>query len=203
MQAIKTIFSASFDELNESQKAQAIDVMRAIENQDSTPWWSTEQCNNLKAELWDEYGIYDADIQWSGFCSQGDGASIATGYNIEIEKFLRKCKAWSKFRQLHNHIANDEIVMKVDRSSGRYSHSNMVSGNVSFHWGIDYTPIQEAASERLEEFLTDKIRELSDALYKSLDAENDYHNSDEALTELINANDYHFEVLDGEVQGLA
>ena len=82
-------------------------------------------------------------------------------------------------------------------------YKRQVSGIVSFEWGANYTPLQEAASERLEEFLTDKIRELSDALFVALGKENDYHNSDEALTDLINANDYHFEVLEGEVQKLA
>lgn len=203
MKAIATIYSASFDELDATQKAQAIDVMRNIESQDATPYWGKEMTEQLKETLWNEYGVYNADIQWQGFCSQGDGASISTDYNIMIETFLRKCKVWSKFRSLHNHIKNDEIVMKVERTGHMYSHSNMVRGSVSFHWGVDYTPTQEAASEELEQYLTDKIRELSDKLYSDLSDENDYHNSDEALTDLINANDYHFEVLDGEVQGLA
>lgn len=203
MQAIKTIFSASFDELNATQQAEAINVLRDIENQDSTPYWSVFVVDQWKEDLSTEYGVTDPVIFWSGFSSQGDGASISTDYYIDIEKFLRKCKVWSKFRVLHNIVDREEIHCRFDRSSSRYSHENTVSGHVELDYNIDWTSKQEETAERLEEFLTETIRDLSRTLYKELDDANDYHHSDEAIKDLINANDYRFEVLDGEVQGLA
>jgi|AGFT01.1.fsa_nt_gi hypothetical protein len=201
---IDVIKAVSYDALNEAQKAQAIEIMRALENQDSTPYWSVDITDQWKADLDTEYGIYNAEIEWSGFCSQGDGASISTDYYINLEKFLRKVKAWSKFRRLHRIIADEEIHAKVNRGSSRYSHENTVSGSVELDYNIDFTHKQVLASEVLEEFLTDTIRDLSSKVYKELDDENDYQSSDEALWSTIEANEYDFKVNQaGEVLGIA
>lgn len=201
---IDVIKAVSYDALNEAQKAQAIEIMRDLENHDSTPFWSQCILEDWKEHLESNYGISEAVIYWSGFSSQGDGASISTEYYIDIEKFLRKCKAWSKFRVLHNIVDREEIHAKVNRSSSRYSHENTVGGSVELDYNIDWTPTQEANAERLEEFLTDTIRDLSRTLYRELEKENDYQQSDEALWATIEANEYDFKVnQDGEVLGIA
>lgn len=201
---IDVITSVSYADLNEAQKEKAIEIMRDLENQDSTPFWSTCILDDWKEDLESNYGISEAVIYWSGFCSQGDGASISTEYYIDIEKFLRKCKAWSKFRVLHNIVDREEIHAKVERSSSRYSHENTVGGSVELDYNIDWTSTQEANAERLEEFFTDKIRELSRELYRELEKENDYQQSDEALWETITANEYSYAVNQaGEVLNIA
>lgn len=201
---IDVITSVSYADLNEAQKEKAIEIMRELENHDSTPYWAENITDEWKEDLETEYGITDAVIYWSGFCSQGDGASISTDYYIDIEKFLRKCKAWSKFRVLHNIVEREEIHAKVERSSSRYNHENTVGGCVELDYNIDWTPKQEEAAERLEEFLTDKIRELSRELYRELDKENDYQQSDEALWATIEANEYNYAVNQaGEVLKIA
>lgn len=191
---IDVIKSVSYADLNEEQKEKAIEIMRELENEEMTPFWSVDITDQWKETLDTEYGITDAVIYWSGFCSQGDGASISTEYYIDIEKFLRKCKAWSKFRVLHKIIDREEIHAKIDRSSSRYNHENTVSGSVELDYNIDWTAKQESEAERLEEFLTETIRELSCKLYKELDNENDYQNSDDALWSTIEANEYDFAV---------
>lgn len=199
---VNTIFAKSFDELNEEQKAKAIEIMRNIENQDSTPYWSTYLVNDMKDQLV-QYGIDDSEIQWTGFCSQGDGASISTD-DINPEKFLRKVKAWTKFRNLRKFIANDTLSIAVSRGNHRYSHEYCVSGEVNICYSEEVTATQARAVEELQALVTEVIRDLSRTLYKDLEKENDYHDSDEALTELINANDYQFEVDEfGEVLKLA
>lgn len=201
---IDVITSVSYADLNEAQKERAIEIMRDLENQDTTPFWASYVTDEWKEKLDTEYGITDADIQWSGFSSQGDGASISTDYYIDIEKFLRKCKAWSKFRVLHAIVEREEIHAKVNRSSSRYSHENTVSGSVELDYNIDWTSKQEETAERFEEFLTETIRELSCKLYRQLDDENDYQQSDEALWATIEANEYNYAVNQaGEVLNIA
>lgn len=201
---IDVITSVSYADLNEAQKERAIEIMRELENQDTTPFWASYVTDEWKEKLDTEYGITDADIQWSGFCSQGDGASISTEYYIDIEKFLRKCKAWSKFRVLHAIVEREEIHAKVNRSSSRYSHENTVSGSVELDYNIEWTSKQEETAERFEEFLTETIRELSCKLYRQLDNENDYQQSDEALWATIEANEYNYAVNQaGEVLNIA
>lgn len=202
MNVIDTIFSKSFDELNAEQKEKAIDVMREIENQDTTPYWSIDLVNQMKEKLV-QYGIDDSEIQWSGFCSQGDGASISTD-NIKPEMFLRKVKSWSKFKGLRKFINEDTISLSVYRGNHHYSHEYCVSGNVEIVYYEDVTAKQEQLVDDLQTLITSTIRDLSRELYKDLESENDYHNSDEALIELIDANDYHFKVNStGDVLGLA
>lgn len=201
---IDVITSVSYADLNEAQKERAIEIMRELENQDTTPFWASYVTDEWKEKLDTEYGITEADIQWSGFSSQGDGASISTDYYIDIEKFLRKCKAWSKFRVLHAIVEREEIHAKVNRSSSRYSHENTVSGSVELDYNIDWTSKQEETAERFEEFLTETIRELSCKLYRQLDDENDYQQSDEALWATIEANEYNYAVNQaGEVLNIA
>lgn len=201
---IDVITSVSYADLNEAQKERAIEIMRDLENQDSTPFWSTCILDDWKEYLSTDYGIHDSEIHWSGFCSQGDGASISTSTNIDIEKFLRKCKVWSKFRVLHAIVERGEINAKVNRTSSRYSHENTVVGHVELDYNIEWTSKQEETAERLEEYLTETIRDLSRELYKVLDNENDYQQSDEALWETIEANEYSYAVNQaGEVLNIA
>ena len=201
---IDVITSVSYADLNEAQKERAIEIMRDLENQDTTPFWAECITDDWKEHLSTEYGITDAEIEWSGFSSQGDGASISTEYYIDIEKFLRKCKAWSKFRVLHNIVSREEIHAKVERSSSRYCHENTVSGLVELDYSIGWSNAVELASSRLEEFVTGKIRDLSRELYKELDKENDYQQSDEALWATIEANEYNYAVNQaGEVLNIA
>lgn len=200
---IDTIRSMAFDELNEVQQKKAFDVMRELDNHDTTPWWSTERCEEAVEDLI-QYGIQDAETEWSGFASQGDGASISTDTYINLETFLRKLKKWSAFRALHRFIAEEEINARVLRTGARYSHKYTVYGNVEINYNIDPTAKQEEQRDALEDLLTDFIRDKSQELYDVLDKENDYHNSDEAQKEAIVSNGYEFKVNDtGEVLSLA
>lgn len=203
MNVIDTIYSKSFDELDSVQKKKAIDVMREYENEDYNPYWS-QSINEDKQELMNnEYGFTDTVIYYSGFCSQGDGASISTD-SIDIEKFLRKIKAWSKFRILHKHFSEGNITLKVDRNDNRYSHEYTIYGVVDLNYYTEFTAKQEEKAEELETLLTETIRDLSRQHYQELSDENDYQNSDEALIDLINANNYRFKVNQGGfVMGLA
>lgn len=203
MNVIDTIYSKSFDELNEEQKEKAIDVMRELDRHDSDPFWA-QLINEDKRELMDnEYGFTDTVIHYSGFCSQGDGASISTE-SIDAETFLRKIKAWSKFRVLHKHFNDGNITLKIARNDHRYSHENTVYGVVDLNYYTEFTAKQEEKAEELETLLTETIRDLSRQHYQVLSDENDYQNSDEALIESINANDYNFKVNStGNVLGLA
>lgn len=202
MEIINTIYSMAFDELNDAQKGQAYDVMRSINEQDTTPYWSVMQCDDMKETL-KEYGIDDADIQWSGFSCQGDGASISTD-TIDIEKFLRKVKAWSKFKSLHRLIDENDVSASVLRDTSRYCHEYCVTGNVEAYYNVDITKRQEWAITELQTFITEFIRDKSRDLYRTLEAENDYQDTDNAIKEHIEANEYSFKVdSDGKVLELA
>lgn len=202
MKVIDTIRAMSFDELNDTQKSQAYDVMRDIDREISNPYWAQDLVEQCKEDL-DQYGLSSCDIQWSGFSSQGDGASISAE-SIEIETFLRKVKKWSAFRGLHRLINAGDLTAKMYRGNERYSHEYTVSGETEFNHHCDYTAKQEDLANDLTSLITETVRQLSRDLYRDLESDNDYHSSDEYYKEYIECNDYHFKVnADGKVLSLA
>lgn len=197
---IDTIRAIPFVGMTTSQKAAAIAYMREHGDHDYSDFIIEE----WKSKLSVEYGITEAEILFSGFWSQGDGASISTGYYIDLEVFLRKVKKWSKFKAIQKAIHDEEISVKVDRLPSLYVHENTVSANIFMDYSIDWTTKQGAAANGLEELVTEEIRQLSKQVYAELEKEYEYRQTDEAITDMIECNDYSFKVNDnGDVLGIA
>ncbi|EIM2934289.1 hypothetical protein K5Y72_003107 [Escherichia coli] len=107
---MKTIVNAenvSFDKLSDAQKEKAIDLIRERERESNNDFFADSVIEDYKNDILPEYGIDDAVIYWSGFWSQGDGASISTD-RVDIEKFLRKVKSLTKFRGIRKLFDIDE-----------------------------------------------------------------------------------------------
>lgn len=185
-----------FNELTTEQQARAIDKNRDI-NVDYDGW-----CEHVTHEYHtklEALGFEGVESQYSGFCSQGDGASF-TASNIDIEKFLRSTKRWSHYRKLQEFIKINEITGEVKRDHGsRYSHYNTTEAFLSGDWQIDLTPAQQALYDELQKELDDYITEQGKAYYSDLDT--CYYDliSDENVKETIIANDMDFEETDHSV----
>ncbi len=142
-------------------------------------------------------------IHYSGFWSQGDGASFIGSY-----KFLPGCceKIREEFgtdETLHS-IADRLSAMhcrlrlidggwlegKITQHSSRYSHSGTMDA-VCFD-----KDSEELDAETCDEF-RDLMREFADWIYEGLKEDYDSCMSDEAADEALEANDYEFEE-DGE-----
>jgi hypothetical protein len=140
----------TFDELPPEAKEKALDKQRDI-NVDSDSWY--EPIIDGFIEDMEEFGINIdiEDVQFTGFYSQGDGASF-TCNNIDSDVFLRaigvKDSRFLKMddededktglRNLANDLGNigfdkltriepDEIEITFRRNSSQYSHENTVS----------------------------------------------------------------------------
>lgn len=185
-----------FTELNDKQKATALDKHRDI-NVDCSEW-----CEHITSKFYEELnaiGFEGVESQYSGFCSQGDGASF-TAESIDIEKFLRSQKRWSHYRQLHEMIRIKDITGEVKRDPGsRYSHYNTTEAFLDGDWQLDLTPKQQALYDELQKELDDYITEQGKAYYSELDT--CYYDliSDENVKETIIANDMDFEETDHSV----
>lgn len=127
-------------------------------------------------------------LYWSGFWSQGDGASFAGSWSYakgcvaEIKKYaptdkklheiaarLAKCSGRTFYQ------ATAEITQ-----SGRYSHEMTMQIDCGIHCGIE--------SELLECF-----RDLARWFYSALESEYNYQTSIDAFSELCEANAYEFD----------
>lgn len=213
-----------FEELSESSKETARDWYRQFVFQDSSDWdfvyEDAERMANLmgieieyrtahgwKGKTWQEPCIF-----FSGFSSQGDGASFHGWYQyakgavkaIKDETgFGLKCSDGSVGKGDMELIRIAQALQDVQKryfyklrarmgsgsGSNFYSHSGTMSVDVSDYDDRDH---RDSWSDTEEE-ITQLMRDFADWIYKQLSAEYDYQTSDESIDENILANEYDFD----------
>lgn len=197
-----------FEELSDSAKEKARDWFR---EGDVDQFWSESVIEDLVA-IAALMGI-DIDtrpvqtmggstrqepaVYWSGFASQGDGAcfearlSYRKGATAAVKAYAPKDKelhriaaAWTNAQRPHGFK-----VIGTVKHSGHYSHEYCTRFEFEHsEKGFDYDKLDAAA----EEALIEPVRDLMRWLYKGLEAEYDYQNSDEQVDENIRINEYTF-----------
>ena len=132
------------------------------------------------------------DVQFSGFWSQGDGASF-TG-SIDILKYLKETRQLTVYRPLvkaiNNGYVSDTVV--ISRDSYHYSHENTCSAD-DIEVYEDISPKVEDLRIDLEYELEEKRKDLSIELYRDLEKTYNYLCSEEAIVETLVANEYEFD----------
>lgn len=181
----------NFDELSEDAQKEALNANRDFLADD--PHWDTVyiwECEDMLKEK----GYSEIDIRYSGFSSQGDGAS-ATAV-VDLEKWIAvDPEKRSKFQP----IADIDHIAKVVRAPyPHYVHSNMIDAEVTVYDEDIADDLEKIACE-LEKAITTDIRALSDEIYKTLEGEYDSITSDEVLAEHFTENEYWF-LEDGTLQ---
>ena len=155
----------------------------------------------------------EQEPSFSGFCSQGDGASWTGQYRAQ--------SGWSPAvptydlapAKMREHAPQDEelhriadelcllariygpVYAVVGRSGGHYVHSNMMCLDQwsYFDEDVDQDDVAEEILELIETTLKDLFVDLADWLYKSLEGEYDDLRSDDAVKESLEANDIYEE----------
>lgn len=213
----KTVYT--FDELSDKAKEKARDWYRQGNCEDS--FWSEgvlDQAEEVSVML----GIdlcqtpyktiggetrYKATIYFSGFWSQGDGACFEGTWDASKVRADALKKEWPTDKELHR-IADGfaEVAKEYPegafsvKHTGHYSHSHSTSFDVelndpkendleydSTEWSVAATKWRED-----EETLIELARDFMDWIYKQLEKEWDYQNSDEQVDESIKCNEYEF-----------
>ena len=170
----KTYNVYKYDELTTEQKQKAIENLQGI-NTEYFDWY--EYTIQDEKENLQKAGFEDSDISFSGFCCQGDGASFTA--TIDTIKLVPT--------NLQKYI--DTIT--ITKSSYNSEHEYTMQIN------IDYTdePTDTDTDQQLgnlENEILEKSRDKARAIYKRLETEYNYLNSDESIIETIQANDYDF-----------
>jgi hypothetical protein len=169
-----------FEDFSPKEQAKIIDNYRDI-NVDHD-WYDTE-IEDFK-NLLEILGFYNVDIQFSGFASQGDGASFTGRFTPaktqELKKRAKKLKSEAPNVPLYNYtdmkFSEEELEderVEVERLSSRYSHENTISSD----------------NDDLKEF----AKNFSRYIYRQLEAQYDYLTCDDAIKETLEANDYDFD----------
>ena len=136
-------------------------------------------------------GYDTADISFSGFCSQGDGASFEGNYwhvPDALQKINSECNDKELIRiaealtllQITRRIKGFEPFSATIRARGRHCHSGNMSVTIEYSSEDDLDPIDEIEGE-----VAKLMRDFADWIYERLEAEYDYLCSDEYVDERL------------------
>jgi hypothetical protein len=208
----------SFEELSPEAKKNALDELRDI-NVEYSDWHETV-IEDFEGHL-KEFGVGDVEVSYSGFYSQGDGASFIADV-FDTKTFMSKALGlkdteWldmedeekpedegSRLRadlldigfDTREKLKPDNFIIKIERTSNRYSHENTIEGRV-FIEDIPESIEDEIPSQTIESEIEDKVtnwaRSESKDLYSNLENYYDELRSDEVVEETITQNDYKFD----------
>jgi len=205
----------TFDQLNHYGKANAMSRYN-----DAPDDWADEIIANAKRDG-PARGFDVEDVAWSGFHSQGDGASW-TG-SIHIPTFIEyhnkpDSEDFSKYVVLAELIKDGWTEMRVEvaRHGYYYSHSNtMHVSDISDNFynanddattridagileGADvYELIQSIGAhymlDELQGWMESKAKQYADEIYKQLRDEYDAYTSEERFKDICDINDWRFD----------
>lgn len=193
----------TFPELSETAKETAIQKYSGTADSD---WWDSVYEDAVAvAELIgitiNEDNKGKPEIRFSGFWSQGDGASFTGSYAYRrdsvnlVSSYTGGDKALvaiasqlSKIQRKHFYGVTAEIGIV----GGNYCHSNMMRADVSHSQDRELP-------EDVESDVLEQMRAFADWVYRQLEKEYEYQNSEEAVAELAEANDWLFNEA-GELQ---
>jgi hypothetical protein len=200
----RTIKIYQFDELSESAKEQAREWYRQGNCDDS--FWS--ECTIEDAKEIGKYMGMDLDkVYFSGFWSQGDGACFEGTWrasDVKVDKLKEYAPQDKELHRIVNGLAElakeyPDGYFKVTHR-GHYSHSGCTSFDVELpceqeedleYGSPEYKALQVKLGED-EDTLIELARDFMDWIYRTLEKDWDYQNSDEQVDEAIRANEYEF-----------
>lgn len=164
-------------------------------------WWDCVY-DHFKEDM-EKAGIEVDDMRFSGFWSQGDGASF-TGY-MRSKPFFEHHKLTETYPYIAKLMAmGGDFTLTIERTGYHYVHENTVSVELTFTDMFRHTlPNDGVRAEVIEqwdnlldaEYLAlidtaqDIVRDYCRDLYNRLEETYDYLTSDEAVWEAIVANE--------------
>lgn len=189
-----------FEALSEKAQQAALDRYRYCWADHE--WWDTtyedavRMAEILGIEIDKHYGKdgNGPKIHFSGFCSQGDGASFAGRYapkadaltaiqaQCNDETLIDLAKRLTVINVATSLIEGLEEFHAEITTRGHYSHPSTMNVEVHLAVSDEFVDIN-IFPEELEKELTVCMREFADWIYHQLEAEHDYLISDEYLKE--------------------
>jgi hypothetical protein len=193
-----------FDELSDEAKEKAREWYR--QGNVTTRFWSECTIDDAK-EIGKLLGMDIDNIYFSGFWSQGDGACFEGTWragDIKLDKLKEYAPQDKELHRIGEQLA--ELAVKYPdgyflvKHRGHYSHSGCTSFDVELpndqeeefeYDSPEYKALQVELGED-EDSLINIARDFMDWIYKQLEKEWDYQNSDEQVEESIRCNAYEF-----------
>lgn len=177
-----------FNELPEAVQKNVIENNRYINVDDS--FWFNFIYEDFVFTVKEKYGVtldYN-EISFSGFYSQGDGASFT--HTFSEEELARLIDALNiSFRHGLKNLFIEYCEAKIQRISNYYSHEGTVSAYIlAYSTGHDRIDNYfEKKAEELEKAVEKWKNELCRELYSELTTEYEYETEDEAVANTLDA----------------
>lgn len=199
-----------FSELSDEAKDRA----RSKYNEDGLDydWWDCTYEQFIATVACLGVTIQDQSMQFSGFCSQGDGASFKGSYagdgesaTARLTEHYERGPEDDQEEPFRTAAALDALTVEYElgynrrwradiQQDGRYSHSNTMSlSNVYLGgdrpwaaWGGEESvDLPDPEMDAAEQTILALMRALADWLYAQLEAQSDYLQSDESIDPLL------------------
>lgn len=153
--------------------------------------WYEYLLDEWKEKL-EQLGFINPEIEFTGFYSQGDGASFISDIDLKQAAKVSHLFSNRQIKILNALIDYNFIEANITRHTYRYSHENSTSlnkydGELKSNW----KHIQIIV-DILWKYLEDLRFNLSKEIYNDLKNEYEYLTSEEAILDTIQANDYEF-----------
>jgi hypothetical protein len=178
-----------FNELSEKAQQRVLEKLYDINVFDD---WHECTISDWVEKL-DAIGFEKAKIAFSGFCSQGDGASFDA--TINLEKIIKHLDN-KKFNRLLSLVKPNVYMlgMHIESNSYSYHYCHEHTKRVEMSLDLDdrrYRRLSNLCDELLE--AVEELRlDLSHDIYSELGKEYEYLTSEKAIKESIEANEYTF-----------
>jgi len=187
-----------FNELNEVNQARAIKATLENECYLDYEWhdFTTKDFKNILEIL----GYYDIKSYFSGFYSQGDGASFEARYSYEkqsVNKIIDYASLDKELHRIAKELFNIQNKLRYDleakiTTGGNYCHEMTMRCECQSLRGF----INEDTVQNKEEDMLDISRDLAIWYYKQLNEQYNYLMSDEVVKKYIIANELEFDYED-------
>jgi predicted component of type VI protein secretion system len=190
----ETLSIFKIDELSGKAQQRAFDDHRDSPDYPNDSW-SENEIEDAKtiAAL---FGLEIDQISFSGFSSQGDGASFTGRYKYEPEALPQVKEHAPLDTELHKIVEDLEALQgdychglsaAITRDRTLYAHEGTMNFEITGDHIEDFEP-DYVCENRLEEIFKDYARWI----YRQLNKQYDYEMSDDAVLEDLQANEYEF-----------
>lgn len=192
-----------FADLSERVKEKARDKLRYTEHYLSYEWWDVVyedavhmgkligvDISETKRRTTRGTTVFDTNIYFSGFSSQGDGASFSGTYRYAVNavkaiteetndpELLRIAQGLTLMQITQRLNGLEGFTGRIRSPTGNYNHSGGMSVDINDQ-GID------EIGEPDEEQFTQLMKDFADYIYAQLEQEHDYLMSDECVDEQL------------------
>jgi hypothetical protein len=203
----------TIDELPKHIRDSVVETERSYEHEHMPEDWYEDTVSSIEDEL-KELGWYGIEIEFTGFHSQGDGASFTAGlYDEDKNSFIESKLGLDVPKNVPAELSIN--VVRIDR---QHSHENTIRGEVVVD-GEEEVPMlnrktgkpievelqtlwvdTEPYAEEIEEALTEWARTKSKEIYETLRKEYEGMFSDETIIDSLRMRGTKFDSKGNEIE---